>query len=162
MAFEVELKAPCPDAESKVRALGAIFVRSEEQDDVYFTHPCRDFKETDEALRLRRSGGLRLTYKGPKRRADLKEREEIEFEVPQDAFALLDRLGFKRAFQIRKTRRTYSLDGLTLCCDKVEGLGEYLEVESMGDGGERIMGVFRRLHLEGDVTTKSYSELVGI
>jgi len=162
MALEAELKAPCVDAESKVKALGATYVKSETQHDVYFTHPCRNFRETDEALRLRRSDRLLITYKGPKRESDLKVRQEIEFEVKEDAFTLLECLGFKKAFEIKKARRTYRLGGLTLCCDSVDGLGEYLEVESMGDDAENILDVFKRLHLGDKVTTKSYSELMGI
>ena len=54
MALEVELKAPCGmNIEKKLVALGAKFVREETQDDVYLNHMLRDFKKTDEALRIR-------------------------------------------------------------------------------------------------------------
>jgi len=163
MTLEVELKAPCKGAEDKVKALGAEFVKSETQEDTYFTHPACDFRRTDEALRIRRTDGLVLTYKGPKAKSDLKSREEIEFPVMEDAFTLLERLGFKKAFTIKKTRRTYSLDGLTVCCDLVDGLGEYVEVESKdpGDRG-RILDVLDRLGVGGKTTTKTYSELLGL
>lgn len=161
MSLEVELKAPCPGADAKVKALGAVFVKSEEQEDVYFAHPCRDFKKTDEALRLRRTDDIRLTYKGPKQSQDLKVREEIEFPVPRECENLLQHLGFKKAFVIRKARKTYLLEGLTVCCDTVVGLGEYVEVESSKteDKG-RIMDVLKRLGVAGKETTKSYSELL--
>lgn len=162
MSLEVELKAPCPQAEAKVKALGAKFLKSERQEDTYYAHPCRDFRVTDEALRLRRTGRLRITYKGPKRRGALKSREEIEFQVPNEAAALLERLGFKPAFTIRKERRTYLLGGLTICCDNVEGLGEYVEVESGSeeDGG-RIAGVLRSLGVGDKATDRTYADLLG-
>jgi adenylate cyclase class 2 len=138
-------------------------VKSEIQEDTYFSHPSRDFRKSDEALRIRKTSGIALTYKGPKKTSDLKTREEIEFTVPEDAFVLLERLGFKNAFTIRKTRKTYKLDGLTVCCDLVEGLGEYVEVEST-DAGDRdkIMDVLEKLGVRDKATTKTYSELMGL
>jgi adenylate cyclase class 2 len=162
MSFEVELKAPCPGAEAKVAALGAVHEKTQTQEDTYFTHPSRDFRQTDEALRIRKADGLVLTYKGPKQSSDVKSREEIEFPVPEDAFQLLARLGFKKAFTIRKTRRTYGLDGLTLCCDLVEGLGEYVEVESKDQqDSKRILSVMAELGVGSEATAKTYSELLG-
>jgi len=163
MALEVELKAPCPGARQKVEALGAKFIGTETQEDTYFRHPCRDFKKTDEALRLRNTGALRMTYKGPKKKSNLKVRREIEFIVPEEAHEFLSLLGFKEAFTIRKIRSTYRLDSLTVCCDIVEGLGEYVEVESVSESdNERIMEVLERLGVRGKETTKSYSELLGL
>jgi adenylate cyclase, class 2 len=159
--LEVELKAPCPRARGKVEALGAEFVKEEYQEDVYFSHPCRDFRKTDEALRLRMSDDLRITYKGQKQAGGLKAREEIEFPVPPEARAILERLGFREAFTIRKRRRTYRLDGLTVCCDDVAGLGEYVEVESSStvDGG-RIRSVLERLGVAEAATDRTYADLL--
>lgn len=164
MTLEVELKAQCPGARGKVESLGASYVSSEKQTDTYFHHPKRDFKKTDEALRIREAdGSLKLTYKGPKQKSDLKTREEIEFPVSADASALLQRLGFTPAFQIKKKRHTYKLNGLTLCCDDVEGLGEYLEVESNSPSDhDKITDLSRRLGLSDKTTTKSYSQLLGL
>ncbi|MFH0862630.1 MAG: class IV adenylate cyclase [Candidatus Altiarchaeota archaeon] len=163
MALEVEIKAPCPGAKAKVESIGATFVKSETQEDTYFKHPCRDFKKTDEALRLRNTGDLRITYKGPKQKSDLKARREIEFDVPEEAHELLSFLGFEKAFTIRKNRSTYRLGSLTVSCDMVEGLGEYVEVESASEqDNEKIMAVLQRLGVHGMGTTKSYSELLGL
>ena len=161
MTLEVELKAPCVGAEDKVKGLGAVFLKSETQEDTYYRHPGRDFKATDEALRIRRTDKLVLTYKGPKRESDLKVREEIEFNVPEDAFTLLERLGFSKAFTVRKTRKTYEINNLTVCCDDVEGLGEYVEVESKDPGDhDAIMELIQRLGVGDKATTRTYSELL--
>jgi adenylate cyclase class 2 len=163
MTLESELKAPCKNARAKVKSLGALYVGKQMQHDTYFRHPSRDFRKTDEALRIRKSKGYFLTYKGPKKSKDLKVRQEIEFPVPKDAFILLERLGFKRAFTITKTRETFKLMGLTICCDKVGGLGEYVEVESMGKASSgQIMSVMDKLGLKDQGTTKSYAELLNL
>jgi len=163
MTLEVELKAPCHGARKKVEALGAKFVNSQIQEDTYLTHPSRDFRKTDEALRIRRSDRLYITYKGPKKSSDVKAREELEFPVPQEAYVLLERLGFKKAFTIKKTRDVYGFEGLTICCDNVEGLGEYVEVESTKpEDRDRIFEVLGRLGIKDKATTKTYADLLGV
>ncbi|MBD3388533.1 MAG: class IV adenylate cyclase [Candidatus Altiarchaeales archaeon] len=163
MTVEVEAKAPCQGAEEKVKSLGAEYVDTVFQEDTYFKHPCRDLRESDEALRIRKTERHALTYKGPKKKSDLKIREEIEFPVTEDAYPLLERLGFEKAFTIRKTRKTYKLGELTICCDDVEGLGEYVEVESKEpEDHDRIMEVLKELGVEEKATTKTYSELLGV
>lgn len=162
MSLEVEAKAPLKGAREKVEAIGAKFVKTESQKDTYFSHPVRDFKKTDEALRIRQSAKTLITYKGPKRDSDLKVRTEIEFEVPEAAFELLESLGFVRHHVVEKVRHTYSFDGLIVCADDVGGLGEYVEVESGSeDDGEKIKQVLKLLGVEEAATTSSYSELLG-
>jgi len=162
MNYEVELKAPCKDAREKVEQLGADYKTSEHQKDTYYRHPSRDYKKTDEALRIRKTGSHYLTYKGPKKEGDLKTREEIEFQVPDIIYALLERLGFEEAFTIEKLRHTYILNGLTICCDEVEGLGEYVEVESANPKDhDNIMNTLEGLGVKDKATSKTYSELLG-
>jgi len=60
----------------------AEFVIEKVEEDIYLNHPCRDFGETDEALRIRRDvEGIRVTYKGRKIDPETKTREEIKIEV---------------------------------------------------------------------------------
>jgi len=113
------------------------------QVDTYYDAPHRDFAETDEALRIRRgtvdsgdadSGAerTRLTYKGPLLEAESKSREEHETAVGDAAAAvgILDGLGFEPAAEVRKDRRRFALDGYTVTLDSVDGLGEFVEVET--------------------------------
>ncbi|MBU0762321.1 MAG: class IV adenylate cyclase [Candidatus Altiarchaeota archaeon] len=162
MNLEIELKAPCKNSRAKIEKIGAKYLKKEIQEDVYFMHPCRDFKQTDEAFRIRKSDKLYLTYKGPKHPGDLKTREELEFEVTEKIFPLLERLGFKKAFTIKKERHIYELDGLTICCDQVEGIGEYVEIESKNqENADKIHDIASKLGVLANSTTKSYSELLG-
>ncbi len=54
--FEVELKfhVPNPDVTRRsIDALGATVASTCTHADTYFNHPCRDFRQTGEALRIR-------------------------------------------------------------------------------------------------------------
>src|SRR5689334_3657260 len=74
--LEVEAKYRTPDWSQVVRTLigwGAVAEEPREEEDQYFNAPDRDFRQTDEAVRLRRVGSAnKLTYKGPKRDAATK------------------------------------------------------------------------------------------
>src|SRR5688572_28544694 len=70
MQYEVEQKHRVVDVAALEAQLSARRIRLEPaiiQSDEYFAHPARDFAKTDEALRIRTSGGKSfVTYKGPK------------------------------------------------------------------------------------------------
>lgn len=174
MADEVELKARIGSREEiaeRIIAAGGRLLREVSQDDVYFKHPCRDLRERDEALRLRREGGrCILTFKGKRVGAGLKMREEVEAGVDDGAAAatMLKRLGFEEAFAIRKRRRVYSMEGAEVSLDSVEGLGEFVEIELILKEGEPGEGLREKLHSMAEklripkerLTTESYLELL--
>ncbi|NPA74657.1 MAG: class IV adenylate cyclase [Euryarchaeota archaeon] len=161
--MEVEIKARIPENfEERLRELNAEFLREVVEEDIYFNHPCRDFASTDEALRIRND--YTLTYKGPKVDKDTKSREEINLKIEniEDAAALLEKLGFRKVATVRKTRRYYSLDSLTICVDNVEKLGRFVEVECIGEYEpcrEKVMELAHRLGLK-NFERRSYLELV--
>src|SRR5438046_2583453 len=80
--LEVEMKFAVEDFTPLTRRLWEwhAFADAEHQEaDHYFNAPDRDFAQTDEALRVRRSGSYNcVTYKGPKLEAQTKTRTEIE------------------------------------------------------------------------------------
>lgn len=131
--IEVEVKVRADH--SKIRPLliemGASKTGAEEQSDVYFAAPYRDFAKTDEALRIRSLGGQAvLTYKGPK--LDKVSKTRVEIETPVDGTAaekIFQALGFLEAGAVRKKREIFRAGEITVCLDAVEGLGEFLEVE---------------------------------
>ncbi len=145
------------------------------QIDIYFAHPCRDFSETDEALRLRtESDRSCLTYKGPKVDATTKTRREVEILLPAEStsqkrtreiFALL---GFSEVLRVEKTRRIgharvegYDVD---IALDDVRHLGLFVELEVLVDernlDGARgaVAELARRLGLDRS-ERRSYLEL---
>lgn len=147
MLLEVEQKFPLADlapVRQLLAELGASFEPAIEQADIYFAHPSRDFKQTDEALRIRRVGEENfITYKGPKLDATTKTRRAIELplaagEAGFRSFAeLLEALGFCRVFEVRKERvpGTLTWEGteVHLSLDTVAGLGTYLELEVVAE-----------------------------
>jgi adenylate cyclase class 2 len=149
--FEVELKFPIADADEmtlQLLARGAQRGGVVKQSDLYFQHPCRDFRQTHEALRLRKiDDDLRITYKGPIIDARTKMRRELELPVGRepgdfDQFReLLTVLGFEPVRGVEKTRAVYDLmwEGrpLELAVDAVDGLGTFLEIESMAHDSDR-------------------------
>lgn len=169
MELEVKARAPLAEAEARLRRMGAEPAGEWEEVDVYFQHPCRDFASTDEALRLRRRGGeVVLTYKGPRAGAVAKARREVELSVSsfEGAAELLRLLGFREVAEVRKRRLAYRLGGFTVFLDRVEGLGEFVEVERLVDQRELDEAASSALELIGklgveaeEVTTKSYLEL---
>jgi len=164
MVYEVEVKAPTPaGVEERLDKAGAVFVGEESHSELFFVHPCRDFKETDEVLRVREvGGGFVLTYKGPRVSVKTKTREEAEAEVSGDVFEILKKLGFGGAFRLRKKRRVYELEGFEVVLDDVEGLGRYIEAESKNpDDEDRIRELLMGLGAsEDELTTKTYIELL--
>lgn len=149
MQLEVEQKYPVPSFEqlqSQLTALGCVFHAPLEQADLYFAHPARNFKQTDEALRLRRSGDeVCITYKGPKLDATTKTRREIELPIAGvDGYEryreLLGVLGFAEVREVRKTRTPGSLSWegaeIEIALDAVAGLGTFVELEILAPAAE--------------------------
>ena len=114
MSFEVEQKYPLEKLElvrPRLLEMGATFHEPIGQADQYFSHPSRNFAETDEALRLRQVGPQNyVTYKGPRLDTATKTRRELEFAIRSGADAaaefseLLGLLGFRPVCVVRKHR----------------------------------------------------------
>ena len=151
MHLEVEQKFPLAHPQGvidKLAGLGVALPAAVEQADLYFNHPAKNFKETDEALRIRREGEKnRITYKGPKLDAQTKTRREIELPLADgdEAFRqfaeLLVVLGFVRVFEVRKRRQeveiTWKEQRVHVALDDVTGLGRFVELE-ISAGSEQL------------------------
>jgi adenylate cyclase class 2 len=166
--IEVEVKARANEQTiHKILALGAVFLAEENHIDIYFNSPLRDFKKTDEALRIRiKEEGSRLTYKGPKLDSETKSRQELTVEIdsPERMEDVLRALGFVPSAEVRKRRTKYVLGDVTFALDDVQGLGLFLEVEARGEAdweGQkiRVVSLLSQLGL-GESLRKSYLELL--
>lgn len=159
---EVKARASLEDVRRKLTKLGARRIRVEVQEDLYFSHPCRDFAESDEALRLRVVGGeVELTYKGPREPGRVKSRVEVTVRLDdlERALAILSYLGFKELATVKKLREVYVLDDVEVCLDRVEGLGEFVEVESRGASSRELVELLEELGA-GELVAETYLELV--
>lgn len=157
MALEIEAKFRCDNHSSirvRLEQIGARPGAAETQVDRYFNHPCRDFAQTDEAVRIRTvAAESRITYKGPKLDAVCKTREEIELVLGTDAAEpmpsdgatpadhagpmaarMLQQLGFRPVLTVTKVRQTYHLcqEGWSVAVglDELAGLGSFCEIEA--------------------------------
>lgn len=110
-------------------------------------------------FRLRNNGAYYLTLKGKDKGKDVKEKLEIEFEIPKFLHSLLSFL-LPETLQYPKTRETYSPFGdahCKICFDTVPGLGEFIEVEARSRN--QVLLWEKRLGLT-DVVKESYPQLV--
>ncbi len=163
--MEVEIKAKIEDSEEfeeKIKKMGATFVKEITEEDCYYNHPCRNFADTDEALRIRND--FTLTYKGPKVDSDTKSREEyyIKFDSMEKMEQILEKLGFTKVAEVKKRRKYYKLGELNITIDFVENLGKFTEIECIGEYGpcrEKVMLLVKELNLK-NLERKSYLELV--
>ena len=150
--FEVEMKFRLKDPEQFERKIrdfsGGEFSEPHIEEDLYFQRLSRDFRETGEALRIRRiEEELMITYKGPRRDDLTKMREEIELplrfnseEMPADDrkkewIRLISRLGCEPFAEVRKSRKTLSFvfegRSFTVTRDSLAELGEFTEIETL-------------------------------
>lgn len=168
--IEIKARADLDALRKKLKQEGAALERTVEQTDIYYNAPDRDFGKTDEALRLRNEGGqIFLTYKGKKLDAKSKTRKEVEVEVAdlEKMEDILLSLGFKRTLRVHKTREEYHLDGAVVCLDRVDGLGDFVELETMAvdesaiaERRDWLIDTMRRLGVKGDLIRESYLEML--
>ena len=173
--YEIEVKVKMPHAKIKEDLIkkGAVFSKTEQQRDTYFNSPLRDFAKTDEALRIRAVNGAgEITYKGKK--MDTVSKTRPEYNSPADEREMkkiLTALGFFVSGAVNKSREIYLWDNFVIGFDTVDGLGEFIEVESAireeanpNEIQTEIDRIFDFLSEYGiirkDSITKSYLEMV--
>jgi len=170
--IEVEIKARAPISAlaDELSRRGAGFEKTVVQSDTYYNAPHRDFAVTDEAVRLREQDGKAyLTYKGKKLDAKSKTRKEVEVGVSDRAKMedILLSLGFRKTLDVVKTRGIYHYKGVEICLDRIEGLGEFVELESMADNAaeipqkrDELIALMHELGVEGGQIRESYLEML--
>jgi len=191
--IEVEIKVRISNPEiilKKFEENNGIYKISLLHEDTYFNMPkgLRDFKKTDEALRLRKSIEFNkhiknidqvinyfITYKGKKIDSSTKTREEIDIKIDdiEKMKTLLKELGFQEIFTVKKERELYEFEFKNY---HIKALFDYLpileqhfiEVEYLTDSkhkiGEFQQVLFDFLEIFGinkeDSIRKSYLELI--
>lgn len=162
---EIELKFAVEDhtaVQARLHEIGANETSQQNHVDTYFNHPCRNFAETTEALRVRVVDGVpKVTYKGAKMKGSgaagaAKARLELEFDLNEtdndgeNMQSLLHHLGFVLVGQVKKHRRTFqwpitstpesassakaaSTFATEVTLDAVDQLGTFIEIETLVD-----------------------------
>lgn len=163
---EIKIKIDCSGIDEIIESLeasGGRIIKKQREVDIYYQHPCRDFLETDEAVRVRIADGKpeSITYKGPRIKGSggLKKRREVIVNVDDgDPNNLLESLGFKPAVIVEKERIYIEYLDHLVTVDKVESLGCFIEVE--GDQPEKILQAFENLGLKVEPIKETYAELM--
>ncbi len=191
--IEVEIKVRILDPKiikNKFEENKGVYKLSLLHEDTYFNMPkgLRDFKKTDEALRLRKSIEFNkkeltneqrinhyITYKGKKLDSSTKTREEIEIKIEDINMMknLLRELGFQEILTVKKERDSYEFEFKSF---RIEALIDYLpildqhfiEVEYLLNSSEKLEEskevLFEFLSLFGikkeESIRKSYLELI--
>ena len=164
MEIEVKFRVDFEETRKKLESLGAELVRTEEQEDLYFSLP------SNELLRLRlirNLGKAYLTHKIITDPGRNEEFDEIEVEVSsfEGAREILRRLGFREDVLIRKHRLVYKLGNVTFELNRVECVGDFLDIEVISknpvEAKAKIWELARKLGLgENDVEPRLYTELI--
>ncbi|MFX1377957.1 MAG: class IV adenylate cyclase [Promethearchaeota archaeon] len=161
--IEVEIKVRIPNHKlirKKFEENNGIYKFSLLHEDTYFNMPkgLRDFKKTDEALRLRKSVEFNkkddtneqvinyfVTYKGKKLDLSTKTRNELDIKIEniESMNLLLKELGFREIFTIKKERELYEFEFknyyIEALIDYLPILDQYfLEVEFLLDSPENL------------------------
>ena len=177
--LEIEMKFSVTDFTAIQELLArwkAELVPAIEEADHYFNAPDRDFGQTDEAFRLLCIGTHnRVTYKGPKQGGATKTRTEIEIalasgaQTAEDFCQMVQRLGYRPTAVVKKRRACYDFkrEGFALqaCCDEVETLGRFVEIEIVTEPAERQRAQEVLLKVVGELglpasEPRSYLEMV--
>jgi len=140
--LEIEAKIKVKNLDTiarKLRRIGARFLHTVREQDLYFDSFDGKLLKTNCGLRLRKRKFQRstlkdhffLTHKGPKRKSAFKSRREIQVHIDNyDAMKnILFKLGYKKHITVNKLRQIWQLSKCEICLDKVRGLGYFIEVE---------------------------------
>ncbi|MFX0081923.1 MAG: class IV adenylate cyclase [Candidatus Hodarchaeota archaeon] len=191
--IEVEIKVRIPDPalmRRKFEENKGSYKFSLLHEDTYYNMPkgLRDFKQTDEALRLRKSSRFDktnreknqdleyyITYKGKKIDNLTKTRKEIDIKIEdiKKMKKILETLGFQEVFTVKKERELYEFDfgnyHIEALIDYIPILEQYfIEVEYLSNSKVKISEskelLFNFLSSFGiqkeNFITKSYLELI--
>jgi adenylate cyclase class 2 len=142
---EIEIKLKVKDLdelEKKMSEAGCVFGKSFKQHDVIYSRvdDLKEFCDSYEghvAVRIRREGDkTKLTVK----LQCSNEMDNIEHEIHVENFdttdEILKTLGWKRQVEVKKIRKSGKLGKYEVCLDKVDHLGDFIELEKMTENDD--------------------------
>ncbi len=148
--IEVEVKLPVADlAGIKTELLEKGFreTASIQERDTYFDNRQGEIRANDEALRVRETkdrmtgkSRAQINFKGKKLDTCTMTREELETGVEDGEVCrnILQAIGYLPADpEVIKDRTVLRKEPVTVCLDRVHGLGEFLELEILADSEEK-------------------------
>lgn len=176
MSIEVEIRAKIEDSNSVKKALeekGADFIGVEGQVDKIFG--AKRFLDGNNMII---EGGLSARIRETKGKRSLEFKEilrekgagiELSCDVPSIEIGekMLNKLEFEEAFTVKKEREIYSYNNFTICLDKVDKLGSFIEVEKLVDkekeiteGKQGCLDLLNELVPKAQIENRKYGDLM--
>ncbi len=170
---EIKIRADLDNAREKLIENGFVQDLHVKESDTYYDTADGHIRGNDTALRIRTveypdSGSSKayITFKGNRCDDVSMTRPEYESSVgsPEEVVKILDALGYKPVQPlVTKDRNQYVKGQISACLDRVDGLGDFLELEIMAeedsrdDALVRLWGVLESLgYSRSDTITLSY------
>lgn len=167
--MEVELRAKIKNTsllKNKLKSIGAKLVSKKVQKDSYY-----GFYQTSKMpfiFRIRKTKNKSIfTFKGKKYEGDTAW-PEFEFIIDgneKQIHTALIKSDFNKFLEINKKREKYSFNDFEINIDKIENLGEFIEIEILSEnekeGKSKVMEVMNKLGFEdSDIIHKGYVSLM--
>lgn len=160
--YEVQIKFRATLPESSLLALRARKVGTVTHEDRFFVRRGTRYDEAKELVRLRREGedDLLFTFKGPVANRKLRNRLVVhKIAAPADVAAI--RKSYDEVIAVTKRRTIFLLDGVRIALDRVDRLGDFVELEVERASDARLVHrLARSLGIDERTSTRrSYFEL---
>jgi len=173
--IEVEIRARIENIDSVKESLSSIkaqYIKTIKQEDRIFGNP----KFLDENTKIIEGGlSARIRTVADSSKVEFKEiaRQGGGVEVSADlddvneGIELLNKLGFKEAFMISKTRDIYKYNNFEIALDKVDKLGSFIEVEMMVNSKDQVdkakedcLELLKKISSEAEITIEKYGDIM--
>lgn len=154
--IEIKLKVNNLDLlEKDLAKAGCVFSEPISQHDVVYSSKT-DAENGYDSLKNSKEGhvAIRIRYEKNTTKLTLKqqrsnEMDNIEYETevkdPKEIHGMLTVLGWKIEVEVKKTRKKGKLGKYEICLDKVERLGNFMEIEKMTDDNDDPENVRKEL-----------------
>ena len=165
--MQVEMKAKVEDF-SRIRKYlashGAVQTEVIRQIDYYLDPPGKNLHGIgdNQMFRLRydetqkRCWLARAFAKSMSKESKTREKREVEIIGPlEDVLWIFTSVGFRIAYEVVKKRENYNLGDVRISLDRVEGLGDFVEIEKSCEDGDRekvekfLDDIFIQMSIEG-------------
>ena len=139
LEIEAKIKVDSHDAvRARLKELGATHIGTARENNRIFDDRKKKLRKAGCGLRVRQievldgdPGEPTMTYKGPRQRAELKVRSEINVAIgdADQAAAILQALGYAPFITFEKKRESWRLGNCRVELDELPLLGKFVEIE---------------------------------
>ena len=157
--MEIEIRAKINNLEKiekNIIKLGAKLIKETKQVDEYFGEISLYQKIGYSFLMRVRDEKDRksMTYKGAESKKDgIWEEYEFVIDDTKKFVKMFESMGLEKIIVVNKYRKEYTLNGLTICLDIIDGLGNFIEIESLNNKDFNKNGLkklIRKLNIKDD------------